>query len=295
MPAPATGTFETRLCAQVSAMLYGAAAPRKARCTLVRDKGSVADAQAIYQVDDDHVLFVSPEQFPQASAEQARQMQAMRQRLGAAAQVVLDVSGQGVIDGRSFVLVPRCEPLAQGRLLGRIARWRASTELLPWLRQLATSADAPDDAAREEFLASLAALQALHALPDHIRREAERLAAALRDRQLPARHVPMHGDLWVATAMRRRDGSLAVIDWGGSTAKGYGIYDLVRAASSFGVPRRRLAREIAWHSRALGDVEGIPSLHLLGALGYYARHLGEFPLPRFIELAASCHRILQSV
>ena len=94
--------------------------------------------------------------------------------------------------------------------------------------------------------------------------------------------------------MRQRDGRLALIDWGGATPRGYAIYGLIRAADSLGIPRRTLARELRWHGERLGDAREAPMLHLLGALGHYTRHLGEFPLERFVQMAQRCHHMLRA-
>lgn len=223
-------------------------------------------------------------------------MRAMRERLGAEmGSVILSICGEGRIDRRSFLVVPRCRPLAQGRLAGRIDRWRVQGRVLGWLRELAAAADPPDAAAEEEFLASLQALQDMADLPDEIRMAADQLEKRLRARSIVARHVPMHGDLWQGNVMRRNDGSLAIIDWAGSLTRGYGIYDLVRLADSFRLSRRTLVDEIRWHAGQLGEPQYSPQLHLFGALGHYARHLGEFPKSRFVELAARCHKILDSL
>lgn len=289
------GQGEERLRDAVSSALYGGSR-RIGRCDPIRLHSRVADGQAIYLVDDDHVLFVAPPEFPEASAEQAAGMRAMRERLGAGTgQVILSISGEGRIDRRSFLIVPRCRPLAQGRLTGRLDRWRIQGRVLGWLRELVAAADPPDLAAEEEFLASLQALQDMADLPDEIRMAADRLEKRLRARSIVARHVPMHGDLWQGNVMRRADGSLAIIDWAGSLVRGYGIYDLVRFADSFRLSRRTLAGEIGRHAAQLGEPQYSPQLHLLGALGHYARHLGEFPKSRFVELAVRCHKTLESL
>ena len=180
-----------------------------------------------------------------------------------------------------------------GRIRGAFDRFRARGELLRWLREIALLAEAPDAATTQEFLTSLAALHALTALPASLRRQAQALTQAVHSGQLVPRHVPMHGDLWHGNVMRRKDGRLVLIDWGGSAMHGYGLYDLVRCALAFGLSRRRLAQEVRWHGAALGDADQTPMLHLLGALGHYARNLGEFPLERFVRMSENCVSALQ--
>lgn len=257
---------------------------------------AVADAQEIYQVGEDFVMLVSPGEFPDASEQEAAKMRAMKERLGPhAGRVVLDVRGQGRVQGRSFFIVPRCRPLPTGRMRNKIARWRLQGEVLQWMREVAVLADPPDALAQVQFTTSLQALERMQQLPRNIRDAAARFGTALACGAVQARHVPMHGDVWSANILRRPDGRFVLIDWIGSNIRGYGVYGLVRLAGSFAMARHRLAREIRWHAQALGHPELAAELHLLGALGYYARNLGEFPVDRFVHTARHCYDTFTSV
>ena len=295
MPTQATPTWEQQLLAQAQQALRDVSSPPPARLTLLSDRRAVADAQTVYRLGEAHVLLVAPPTFPDASADEAARMQALKQRLGEpAGRVVLDVLGEGRVQGRSFFIVPHCRPLPTGRIRGRLARWAVRREVLGWLREVSLVADAPDKAAHAEFLASLDALEQLVALPHDIRDAARHMAERLHAGALQARHVPMHGDLWAGNMVRQRDGRLALIDWAGATPRGYAIYGLIRTADSLRIPRHTLARELRWHGERLGDVREAPLLHLLGALGHYARHLGEFPLEHFVQMAQRCYHLLRA-
>lgn len=263
---------------------------------LISRNDTVADGQTAYLMGQSHVLLVSAARFPDASAKEVEKMRDMQKCLGShAGRVLLDVVGHGRADGRSFLIVPRCKPLLNGRVLHRLACWQVRARVLQWLRDVAVLVSAPDADARQQFLESLAALHAMQVMPDAIRSAACEHMDRLQSGQTRARHVPMHGDLWAGNLMHRPDGRLAVIDWGGSAVRGYGIYDLIRVASSLRLPQRLLARELAWHVQTLGDVQHGAQLHLLAALGYYARNLGEFPEHRFALLAQSCWAELNAV
>lgn len=263
---------------------------------LISRNRTVADGQTAYLMGQSHVLLVSAAQFPDASAMEVEKMRDMQECLGShAGRVLLDVVGHGRADGRSFLIVPRCKPLPNGRVLRRLACWQVRARVLQWLRDVAVLVRAPDADARQQFLESLAALHAMQGMPDAIRRAARQHMDQLESGQTQARHVPMHGDLWAGNLMYRPDGRLAVIDWGGSVVRGYGIYDLIRVASSLRLPLRLLARELAWHVQTLGDVQHGAQLHLLAALGYYARNLGELPEHRFASLAQRCWAELNAV
>jgi hypothetical protein len=107
-----------------------------------------------------------------------------------------------------------------------------------------------------------------------------------------ARHVPMHGDLWSDNVLLAEDG-IRIVDWAGAKVKGFGVYDLLRAASSFNVPRRLLRRELLRHAEILGGADAL-RLHLLAALGHLASDLGEFPPDQYVKMANESWRMLGS-
>lgn len=265
---------------------------------VIRTESMVADGAAIFLLDHDHVLFLSPAAHPDAAAIQAQATQAMAAHGSVLAERILPVEATGTLAGRSFVILPRCEPLASGRLRRLLQTPKVATTILDWLRRLIAAASSADGAAAAEFRRSLGALVAMQDLPEPLRAEAGRLDAAIAAGAIAPRHVPMHGDLWRNNIMvRPGDGELMVIDWAGGTAAGYAIYDLIRFHQSFNLSADRLRRELLWYRDALGGgAEGLAMFraHLLGALGHYANRLGEFPRERFVALARDCYGAVDS-
>lgn len=269
---------------------------------VIRTQSMVADGAAIFLLDHDHVLFLSPAAHPDAAAIQAQATQTMAGLGPVMAERILPVTATGTLADRSFLILPRCEPLAGGRLRRLIQTPKVAAAILGWLRQLvgATVADGPADdrAETDEFQRSLRALVDMHDLPESLRADAERLDADITAGTLKPRHVPMHGDLWRNNIMvRPGGGELVVIDWAGGTAAGYAIYDLIRFHQSFNLSSDRLRRELLWYQEALGGgALGLAMIrvHLLGALGHYANRLGEFPRDRFVALARDCYGAVDS-
>lgn len=278
----------------VSPTIYGSQSGRKIRnIEVVRHESIVADGAAIFLVDGDYVLFVSPEAYPDAAAIQRDAMVGMTRELGhELGKMILPVIGTGQLQDRSFLVLPRCTPLKPGRLGRLFQKPMVVGKILPWLRALALHG-ADHQSADHEFCASLDALIDMPELPEAMRDTARRSREAIAAGRIFARHVPMHGDLWRNNVMQNDAGNLAIIDWAGSARQGYAIYDLVRFHQSFGMTQAKFAAELSWYCETLGGMDTVVA-HLLGGLGHYANRLGEFPRERFVALANDCYDLLRS-
>jgi hypothetical protein len=282
---------------QLSSAIYGDSSDREIRAVdLIRGESIVADGASIYLIDNEYVLLHAPPAFPDAVSAQAEAMTAMSGRVSRdARRAILPIVASGWLDNRSYLVMPWCIPLRRGRISGRLDRMRISRDVLAWIRSMTECCvpeQSPDAAA--EFDDSLGALVDMPELSAPIRNEAKRLRTAIASGALRPAHVPMHGDLWQGNILRRQNGSLAVIDWGGSTTNGYAIYDLIRFAQSFRLSKASLRRELRWHSAKLDRSVDGSSAHLLGALGHYALRLGEFPRERFCVMAEECWNTFKS-
>lgn len=276
-----------------SALYDGRAGAQLQSVRCLPNESAASDGASVYLLDDRFVMLISQDSFPHSMAEQAAAMRSMSERLGQSATPILRLCAEGNLRGRSYLVVPRCKPLASSRIRGRLDRRFVRGDVLAWLRDVVTLADAPNRAAAQEFSHSLMALSATPGLPSSIVSAADHLNRLLGEDRFAVGHVPMHGDLWHGNLMRKPDGSLAIIDWGGSATHGYGLYDLIRIGDSLGIPPARMKREIAWHAEALGGGREVAELHLLAALGHYARRLGQFPLNRFVGLAGHCFDLFE--
>jgi len=276
----------------ISSAIYGEA--RACRIDLIRPPTRLGDSSAIYLVDGAYVLHVSPTTFPDAVRIEGDAVRAMRDRLGQAGHVLPPIAAEGRIDGRSFMAVPRLQPLSRTRIRGRIDRLRIRGAALAWVRALAALAEPPSAEATTRFSVRLAALAAMPDLAGDIASAAASARAALDSGAADIGHVPMHGDLWLGNLLRQADGSLCVIDWGGSQPHGYGIYDLMRLGDSLRIPPRIMRRELAAHMVALGGPQAA-RIHLLAALGHYAAHLGEFPRANFVAMANGVWRLFTAL
>ena len=241
-----------------------------------RQGGEDPDSKLVYLSGKKHgvVVTVSPRLFPEVVAEECFKVERMRSVLGNLSAPLLEPLDSGRIESSSFAVLPYRRPLSRRRGLRLLDHLRVRRHLLEWLLQVAERRSSPCELSRYET-----ALQALRAavLADSptaaVLRTAERHLGAGR---FDPRSSPMHGDLWTGNVLRG-DGAAAftLVDWRGSATQGFPIFDLIRAAESFGLSQHALYREVQRHGVALGcQMEDLP-IYLLGALGHYAAHIQE--------------------
>jgi len=276
----------------ISRAIYGESRPCK--IDLVRPHTAIADSNAIYLIDDAYILHVSPPAFPDTVHVEAAAIGTMQGCLKECGSVLPRIVAEGRIEGQFFMVVPRLRPLSRKRLKGRIDRLRVRGKALNWVRGLAALGEPPSDSAAAHFTSCLAALTEMPELDGEIVDAARSARAMLENGDLAVGHVPMHGDLWLGNLLRKPDGSLCVIDWGGSQQHGYGLFDLIRLCDSLHVPLRIMKREFLAHQTALGGRQAAET-HLLAALGHFAGNLGEFPRARFIIMAGKVWRLFANL
>ncbi len=266
---------------QVAKVVYGDAAA--VSLTLLRNDAAVQDGASIFILDDWLIIHVAPAKFPDAVERNAVAIRKMRSRLGYAGRVLPEVVAEGTLEGRPILATRRYRQLPSGRIGRQLAALRVRNHVIGWTLELAKLAEPRTDEASATFSTCL---DALANYP--LERDLLQIRSALP--LSVARHVPMHGDLWSGNVLLAGDG-IRIVDWAGAQVKGFGVYDLLRAASSFNVPRRLLRRELLRHAEVLGGTDAL-RLHLLAALGHLASDLGEFPPERYIELANASWRLL---
>jgi Phosphotransferase enzyme family len=233
---------------------------------------------------DGLVVTVSPFHFPDVVAEECRKVAGMRSLLGELGSPLLEPLDSGRINTSSFAVLPYRKPLSKRRGLRWLARMRLRRHLLEWLREIAERRSSVCAVSRYD-----AALQALRetVLADSptaaLLRTAER---HLRSGHFAPRSSPMHGDLWIGNVLHGAgSATFTLIDWRGSATEGFPIFDLIRAAESFGLSRQALHGELRLHQTGLGcQLEDLP-LYLLGALGHYAANIQEMSPSLFRAMA----------
>jgi len=261
------------------------------RVKQIRSRSSVADGNSIYEIGDLFIVLVAPHAFPDVAADEARIIKQTKGHLpGSLSHVMLDVVTEGHLsDGRSFVVLPRGTPLKTDRLHALIERRSVNPIIFDWLRGLASLARPPSAETRRQHEASLRTLSNFKGLPERIRSNAEACRSRIEKDFFAPRAVPMHGDLWRGNLIRGPDGSVKVIDWRGFRMAGYGIFDLVKFASTSGTHSSTFRSEVARHSELLG-IEMIDAWGtLLAACGHVAHNIDQMPRDRFISMTTNLY------
>jgi hypothetical protein len=275
---------------------------------------NVADAVAKWVVRDGSnqnaavILCASPVA-PELVARGIRRAREAKATLGSElGRVILEPLREGELHGLSYAVLPFCQPLSKRRLVGRVQRLLLCPAILQWLRRLTEATSREVDAPEREhgFQAPLRHLIENASMTATLREVARVALERLQTRQWSPRHVLMHNDFWIGNilidqrnvtgrqglAWRER---FVVIDWPGSTIRGYGFFDLVRFARATGLSRSRLKAEVAEHCRILKCELSDAKCHMTAALGYLEMHRERFPLEHFKRMADACLETLRAV
>lgn len=237
------------------------------------------------------VVTVSPTLFPEIVAQECQQAARMRSLLGALGAPILEPLDTGRVLTATYAVLPYRGPLARSRGLRWLDRRRVLRHVLGWLLQVARLHGAACEAARYDV--------ALRALADAVPTDsptgalAVAAAAHLASGRFAPRSLPMHGDLWTGNVLHgKAPARFTLVDWRGSALQGFPVFDLIRAAQSFGLSAAALSRQLQLHRAALGcQAQDLP-VYLLGALGHYASRLGEMQPSLFRAMADDCVRLL---
>lgn len=230
------------------------------------------------------VVTVSPSLFPEVVAEECLKAASMRSQLGDLGAPILEPLDTGRIHASSYAVLPYRKPLSKRRGLSWLDRMWVRRHLLEWLLQVTQRRSTVCDVSRYEVaLQALSAAVTMDGPASALLRTAEK---HLTSGHFAPRACPMHGDLWKGNVLHgAASTAFTLVDWRGSEADGFPLFDLLRAAESFGLSPRGLQRELQLHRAALRcQMEDLP-LYLLGALGHYAAHLGEMSAALFRQMA----------
>jgi hypothetical protein len=272
-------------------------ARRPAGVDVIRAGSTTPDSAAIALVREGaarYIVQISPVGYPNIVATACERARTFAVAVGPslARAIVLPIT-EGVYDGRSFACFPFHPAFRHDRWTWWYLRSRTSAALLDWLEDIARLRQPAGDAG-DGYHQSLSALAAVAGMDKEIRSAAMAAADRLDKGDAIPCHVPMHGDLWRGNILKPASTGLqpfAIIDWGGSRVEGYPIFDLVRMALSYKLPLAQLRHALRRHAALMQCDERNVDVHLLAALGHYARDCGEMALPVFVAMSRACFNL----
>lgn len=268
----------------------GDTAPWTNSIVRVLSGGLAADSAIVYLLGDT-VLQVSPPDYPHVIREMTAKADLAREKLGPdLARPIPNPLGEWEINGVSCALFEKFNPISSNRLIRIVQRRKLSGLVLAWLRGVSAVDGGPN----------VRAIDCIAAMADcpseFLQFAAQKALAAVKSRRFEARSRVMHGDLWVGNVLLDPSGEreFIIIDWRGSEADGFPIFDLVRFAGSLGLSSRALRIELAAHAERLGCALQDTRTYLLAALGHIWMNLDQFPAERFAAMGDSSLRRLDS-
>lgn len=213
----------------------------------------------------------------------------------------------GMIDGRSYELLPWHTPLSESRVLGGWQRFRLKKALLNWLHDATAAAAAAHGAmtgaSHAAFNGVLEHLESQAFVDGSIREMIVNARSRLSSGRWQPRHSFDHNDLWMGNVLLSRRADVAeqrkcpfvLIDWAGANELGFGVYDLIRLSQSLRMSDGALDVELHRHARALHcepiDLNG----HLLAAMGRLHQNLEHFPEDAFVQMFHACTNRLECI
>lgn len=138
--------------------------------------------------------------------------------------------------------------------------------------------------------------------PTDIRKTSEKVIKRLVSGVFNPKSILAHNDLWKGNVMlpshsdrRESNQRFYIIDWAGSSTKGFAFFDLVKLAESLKFPAFFFRRIIVKHCNILEcDIEDAMS-YLLAAIACLGRNLEYFPRHRYIEMSVGLYRKLSEI
>lgn len=270
---------------------------------LVPPQQLVADETTKYVIRDQRgtasqFVVCSPKSEPQLVYDKIRVAKAARKMLGPELGAhVLAPSAEGTVDSLSFAVFPYCRQLTTRKLPWLVERQSLGRKALDWLRAVTEQTCKP--AGPDELAQLPPALEQLAALPDlprHLSYAAREAARAVREGRWHPRTVLMHGDLWKGNFMKPPVDSggpdFVVTDWWIAGLSGYPIYDFLRIAQSFRLPRRQHLAESQAYAQILECNEVRIVSYMLCALATICANAGAFPGTTIAKMTELCYEQL---
>jgi len=208
---------------------------------------------------------------------------------------------EGAYENLSWALFSIKRPLSDNKWHWRWQKVLLAPHLTKWLTDV-TRGSKMDIEARQISQALISPLQDLagdQQFPADIRKSAEKAVERLMSGVWTPKFVLAHNDLWKGNIMLPAPGERGkarqkfyIIDWAGSSTKGFAFFDLMKLSQSFKYPNFYSRRIIVKHCEILGCHVDDARSYLLAAIASLGRNLEHFPRHRYVAMSVElCHRL----
>nr|WP_290825051.1 phosphotransferase [Halomonas sp.] len=190
----------------------------------------------------------------------------------------------GQIDGRTYALWQKHQPLPTGIGSKIVKRWMYAPRILDWAHELCADSLRPALDEKSQFQAPLELVSRDAAFPPAMRRYAENALNRIGDLRLM--QCIQHGDFWEGNVLRsmRGDSELFVIDWAGANLTGYPVMDVTRMLMSLSCSKRARDYNYGRLCRTLSCDRCDLVVYALASIGYLGANLEHFPVDRYYKL-----------
>lgn len=193
-------------------------------------------------------------------------------------------------NGLTYSISAYHKPLSTKPLLKKVDIWRVRRHLIHWIIGVAKATKIPTTQQETEisFILPLLALSQADGLKSGYKKTALDAVNAIKNGSWQPSFVCAHNDLWWGNVLSSKQHKFVLIDWDGVMLQGYAFYDLVRAASSFGIKKSAFKRTLGQYSCVMQCNETQAKYYLISAFAFLYSDLGGWQFERFLILLNDC-------
>jgi hypothetical protein len=208
-------------------------------------------------------------------------------------------------EGLTWALFTLNQPLSNDPWRWRWEKARIAWPVTTWLTSVVRKSKIPivDQDMTQTAIAPLKAFSENEDFPMDFRQQANRSIKRIESGAWKPQTILAHNDLWKGNIMLpgsddhgETSPKFRVIDWAGSSTKGFAFFDLMKLARSFKFPGLFTKQIIRKQCALLECAEEDVMSYLLAALGTLGMNLENFPPRIYAQMAMECiddlHRII---
>jgi hypothetical protein len=210
----------------------------------------------------------------------------------------------GTFNRISWALFTIMAPLSEHPWRWRLQKLQLARPLTRWLTDVthASKQAVSNDDMEAIVVKPLTAIADNTAFSKPFRQRAARAIAEIESGRWAPQTTLAHNDLWKGNIMlplnrwsRTTSSKFYIIDWAGSSIRGFAFFDLMKLARSFKFPDLFTRRIIDAQCAALDCAVQNSMDYLLAALGALGRNLGHFPAHIYTQMSVELIQDLSRV